>query len=125
MGIAQGYATIGAIGFEGRWDYGAIGTVTNLAARLCAEAQGGQVLITSRVAAAVEDLVQAEEVGALALRGLTRPGPDLQRRRAQAAGLTGAPPAPAGRQSARALARNSSAEGISPNVAGRPAAHST
>jgi adenylate cyclase len=75
VGIAQGYATIGAIGFEGRWDYGAIGTVTNLAARLCSEAQGGQVLITSRVAAAVEDLVQAEEVGALALRGLTRPVP--------------------------------------------------
>ena len=75
VGIAQGYATIGAIGFEGRWDYGAIGTVTNLAARLCAEAQGGQVLITSRVAAAVEDLVRTEEVGALALRGLTRPVP--------------------------------------------------
>jgi adenylate cyclase len=77
VGIAQGYATIGAIGFEGRWDYGAIGTVTNLAARLCAEARGGQVLITSRVAAAVEELVLAEEVGALALRGLTRPVPTL------------------------------------------------
>ena len=75
VGIAQGYATIGAIGFEGRWDYGAIGTVTNLAARLCAEAQGGQVLITSRVAAATEELIQAEEVGALALRGLSRPVP--------------------------------------------------
>jgi class 3 adenylate cyclase len=45
IGIAQGYATIGAIGFEGRRDYGAIGTVTNLAARLCAEAAGGQILI--------------------------------------------------------------------------------
>jgi class 3 adenylate cyclase len=77
VGIAQGYATIGAIGFEGRWDYGAIGTVTNLAARLCAEAQGGQVLITSRVAAATEELIQAEEVGALSLRGLTRPVPTL------------------------------------------------
>jgi class 3 adenylate cyclase len=77
VGIAQGYATIGAIGFEGRWDYGAIGTVTNLAARLCAEAQGGQVLITSRVAAAVESLVDVEEVGALSLRGLTRPVPTL------------------------------------------------
>ena len=75
VGIAQGYATIGAIGFEGRWDYGAIGTVTNLAARLCAEAQGGQVLVTSRVAAAVEELVDVEEVGALALRGLTKPVP--------------------------------------------------
>jgi adenylate cyclase len=73
VGIGQGYATIGAIGYEGRWDYGAIGTVTNLAARLCAEAQGGQVLVASRVAAAVEGLAEVEEVGALALRGLTRP----------------------------------------------------
>jgi adenylate cyclase len=75
VGIAQGYATIGAIGFEGRWDYGAIGTVTNLAARLCAEARGGQILVTSRVAAAVEELVDAEDVGALPLRGLTKPVP--------------------------------------------------
>jgi class 3 adenylate cyclase len=75
VGIAQGYATIGAIGFEGRRDYGAIGTGTNLAARLCAEAQGGQVLITTRVAAATEELIQAEEVGALSLRGLSRPVP--------------------------------------------------
>jgi adenylate cyclase len=73
VGIAQGYATIGAIGFEGRWDYGAIGTVTNLAARLCGEAKAGQVLITSRVAAAVESFADTEEVGALALRGLARP----------------------------------------------------
>jgi class 3 adenylate cyclase len=77
VGIAQGYATIGAIGFEGRWDYGAIGTVTNLAARLCAEAQGGQVLVASRVAAAVEELIEVEEVGALSLRGLTKPVPTL------------------------------------------------
>jgi adenylate cyclase len=75
VGIAQGYATIGAIGFEGRWDYGAIGTVTNLAARLCGEARGGQILITSRVAAVVEDLVEAEEVGALVLKGLLKPVP--------------------------------------------------
>jgi class 3 adenylate cyclase len=75
IGIAQGFATIGAIGFEGRLDYGAIGTVTNLAARLCGEAQGGQVLVTSRVAAATEELIQAEEVGALSLRGLSRPVP--------------------------------------------------
>jgi class 3 adenylate cyclase len=75
VGIAQGYATIGAIGFEGRWDYGAIGTVTNLAARLCAEAQGGQILVASRVAAAVEELIEVEEVGALSLRGLTKPVP--------------------------------------------------
>jgi adenylate cyclase len=75
IGIAEGYATIGAIGFEGRWDYGAIGTVTNLAARLCGEAKGGQVLVTSRVAAAVEDLIECEEVGALALKGLLKPVP--------------------------------------------------
>jgi len=75
VGIAQGYATIGAIGFEGRWDYGAIGTVTNLAARLCGEAKGGQVLVTSRVAAALEDLIECEEVGALPLKGLLKPVP--------------------------------------------------
>jgi adenylate cyclase len=75
IGIAEGYATIGAIGFEGRWDYGAIGTVTNLAARLCGEAKGGQLLVTSRVAAAVEDLIECEEVGALALKGLLKPVP--------------------------------------------------
>src|SRR5262245_52803187 len=88
IGIAQGYATIGAIGFEGRWDYAAIGTVTNLAARLCAEAKVGQILISSRVAAAVEDLVEAEEVGALALRGLARPVPTLNLQRLRD-GLTG------------------------------------
>ena len=75
VGIAEGYATIGAIGFEGRWDYGAIGTVTNLAARLCGEARGGQILVAARVAAEVEDLVETEEVGPLALKGLTKPIP--------------------------------------------------
>jgi adenylate cyclase len=75
VGIAQGYATIGAIGFEGRWDYGAIGTVTNLAARLCGEARAGQILVSSRVASAVEDLVETQEVGALALKGLLKPVP--------------------------------------------------
>ena len=75
VGIAEGYATIGAIGFEGRWDYGAIGTVTNLAARLCGEARGGQILVSARVAAEVEDLVETEEVGPLALKGLTKPIP--------------------------------------------------
>ena len=73
VGIAQGYATIGAIGFEGRMDYGAIGTVTNLAARLCGEAGAGQILVSARVAAAVEDLIDGEEVGALTLKGLARP----------------------------------------------------
>jgi adenylate cyclase len=77
VGIAEGYATIGAIGFEGRWDYGAIGTVTNLAARLCGEAKGGQILVTSRIAGALEDLIECEEVGALALKGLLKPVPAL------------------------------------------------
>jgi adenylate cyclase len=75
LGIAQGYATIGAIGFEGRWDYGAIGTVTNLAARLCGEAKGGQILVAQRVAATVEDVADLEDVGSLTLKGLLRPVP--------------------------------------------------
>jgi adenylate cyclase len=73
VGIAQGYATIGAIGFEGRLDYGAIGTVTNLASRLCAEAAGGQILISQKVRAAAGDLVDAEPVGELTLKGFQRP----------------------------------------------------
>ncbi len=73
VGIAQGYATIGAIGFEGRWDYGAIGTVTNLAARLCGEAKPGQALISHRLLGTVEELVEVEPVGELALKGFHRP----------------------------------------------------
>jgi class 3 adenylate cyclase/CheY-like chemotaxis protein len=73
VGVSQGYATIGAIGFEGRWDYGAIGSVTNLAARLCGEAGAGQILISAKVAGVVEDLIDAEDVGPLALKGLARP----------------------------------------------------
>ena len=75
VGIAQGFATIGAIGFEGRWDYGAIGTVTNLAARLCGEAKGDQILVASRVAGAIEGLIEFEEVGSLTLKGFLRPVP--------------------------------------------------
>ena len=75
VGIAQGYATLGAIGFEGRWDYGAIGTVTNLAARLCGEAEGGQILIAQRVYAAVESMVEAATVAPLQLKGFQRPIP--------------------------------------------------
>jgi adenylate cyclase len=74
-GIAQGYATIGAIGFEGRWDYGAIGIVTNLAARLCNEAQPTEILVSQRVAGAVEDLVTLEALPPLQLKGLARPIP--------------------------------------------------
>jgi adenylate cyclase len=73
VGIAQGFATLGRIGYEGRFDYAAIGTVTNLAARLCAEAGAGQVLASQRVFSAVEDLAVGELVGALELRGFSRP----------------------------------------------------
>jgi adenylate cyclase len=73
IGIAQGYATIGAIGFEGRWDYGAIGTVTNLAARLCGEARPGQILVARRLYGAVEHLVDVEPVGELTLKGFAKP----------------------------------------------------
>jgi len=73
VGIAQGFATLGRIGFEGRSDYAAIGSVTNLAARLCSEAQAGQILITRRVMSATENVVAAERVGDVALRGFSRP----------------------------------------------------
>jgi class 3 adenylate cyclase len=75
VGIAQGYATLGAIGFEGRWEYGAIGTVANLASRLCSEARPGQILVARKVLGAVEELVQAEPVGELTLKGFRRPVP--------------------------------------------------
>lgn len=73
MGIAQGYATLGAMGFEGRWEYGAIGTVTNLASRLSGEAKPGQILIPRRLLGAVEEIVEAEAVGELTLKGFHRP----------------------------------------------------
>jgi class 3 adenylate cyclase len=73
IGIAQGFATIGAIGFEGRWDYSAIGTVTNLAARLCGEATGDQILISQRVYAGVETLVDVEPQEEHSLKGFRRP----------------------------------------------------
>jgi class 3 adenylate cyclase len=73
VGIAEGYATIGAIGFEGRWDYGAIGTVTNLAARLCGEAKSGQILVSARVAGGAEERVDLEPVGTLTLKGFLKP----------------------------------------------------
>ncbi len=73
VGIAQGYATIGAIGFEGRWEYGAIGTVPNLAARLCGEAKPGEILVPQRLLGSVEELVEAEPAGELTLKGFHRP----------------------------------------------------
>ncbi len=75
IGIAQGYATIGAIGFEGRWDYGAIGSVTNLAARLCSEAKGGEILISRRVLSTAEGLFDVMPAGELSLKGFNRPIP--------------------------------------------------
>jgi adenylate cyclase len=72
VGIAQGYATLGRIGFEGRFDYAAIGTVVNLAARLCSEAADGQILIDRKVNAAVETLATTERVGEFTLKGLHR-----------------------------------------------------
>jgi DNA-binding response OmpR family regulator len=72
IGIANGFATIGAIGFEGRWDYAAIGTVTNLAARLCSEASHGQIVVSRRLLTAVEDGFDSEFIGELNLKGLHR-----------------------------------------------------
>jgi DNA-binding response OmpR family regulator len=72
IGIAQGYATIGAIGFEGRWDYGSIGTVCNLASRLCGEAKSGQILIPQRLLASVADFAEVEAIGELSLKGFQR-----------------------------------------------------
>lgn len=69
IGIAQGYATIGAIGFEGRLDYGAVGAVINLAARLCGEAKGAQILTNRKTLSKFEQLVEAEPIGELSLKG--------------------------------------------------------
>lgn len=73
VGIAHGYATLGRIGFEGRFDYAAIGSVTNLAARLCAEAKDGQILIDNKVGVAVEEIAELEPLDALTLKGFHRP----------------------------------------------------
>jgi class 3 adenylate cyclase len=73
IGIASGYATLGRIGFEGRYDYGALGTVTNLASRLSTRAAPGQIFISQRVYAAVEGSIEAKPAGELELRGFGRP----------------------------------------------------
>jgi adenylate cyclase len=75
VGIAHGEATMGRIGFEGRFDYSAIGSVVNLASRLCGEAKNGQILIDDSVLAAVVKLVEIDPVGALVLKGFQRPIP--------------------------------------------------
>src|SRR5262249_12437555 len=76
-GIAQGYATLGQIGFSERSGYTAIGTVCNLAARLCAEAKDGQILVSSRIAEAIEAVSTLEDLGNLELKGLHRPAARL------------------------------------------------
>ena len=73
IGIAQGFATLGRIGFDGRFDYAAIGSVTNLAARLCSVAGPGQILVAQRVFTAAEGIASGESVGELDLRGFSRP----------------------------------------------------
>jgi adenylate cyclase len=73
IGVALGYATIGRIGFEGRYDYGAVGSVLNLASRLCDAAEAGQIVLSQRVLAEVEELIEAEPLGALELKGFGRP----------------------------------------------------
>ena len=73
IGIAHGFATLGTIGYEGRFDYAAIGTVSNVASRLCDEAKPGQILISPRVLTKVENAVKVEPVGEFALKGIRRP----------------------------------------------------
>lgn len=75
IGIAQGYATPGTIGFEGRRDYGAIGSVCNLASRLCDGAKAGQILMSQKVFSFVDGVVTAEPVGELNLKGFHKPVP--------------------------------------------------
>ena len=73
LGIATGYATLGRIGFEGRYDYGAIGPVTNLANRLCSDAKDGQILVHQRSYATIEDQVEVEPMGEITMKGYSRP----------------------------------------------------
>jgi adenylate cyclase len=73
IGVALGYATIGQIGFEGRYDYGAVGSVLNLASRLCDAAEPGQIVVSQRVLAEVEELVEAKPLGGLQLKGFGKP----------------------------------------------------
>jgi len=75
FGIAKGYATIGMIGFEQRRDYSAIGTVTNLASRLCDEAGGGQILVSRKTLSSVEDIVEADPLEPFRLKGISQPVP--------------------------------------------------
>jgi class 3 adenylate cyclase len=78
VGVALGYATLGQVGFEGQFHYMAIGSVANLASRLCDQAQNGQILITQRIYAEVEDLAQVEPIGELIFKGFHKPVPAFQ-----------------------------------------------
>ena len=89
IGLAQGYATLGAIGCEGRREYSATGTVCNLAARLCAEAAGGRILVSQRIHAALGTGIATEPAGELALKGFNRPVPAYRVRTAHPALDTG------------------------------------
>src|SRR6266511_1898313 len=73
VGIAAGYATLGTMGFEGRMDYGTVGNLPNLAARLCAEAKGGQILTDQKTVSRLEDAFEAEPIQELNLKGINRP----------------------------------------------------
>ena len=73
VGIARGFATLGQIGFEGRYDYAAIGTVTNLSARLSSLAKAGQILVSQRVMAGAEEVAVGRSLGPLELRGFSKP----------------------------------------------------
>jgi adenylate cyclase len=73
VGLAAGYATLGTVGFEGRMDYGTVGNLPNLAARLCAEAKGGQILTDQKTMSKIEDLFESESLAELQLKGISRP----------------------------------------------------
>lgn len=75
IGIAEGFATIGTIGFEGRWDYAVVGTVVNLAARLCSEARSGEIIVDRSVVRCIEGAIETEPAGDLALKGFALPVP--------------------------------------------------
>jgi class 3 adenylate cyclase len=77
IGIATGYATLGRIGFEGRYDYGMVGTAVIVASRLSSAAAADQILLNPRAHAAVEEMVEVEEVGDLTLKGFARPMPTV------------------------------------------------
>jgi len=73
VGFVSGYATLGTMGFEGRMDYGTVGNLPNLAARLCAEAKGGQILTDQKTMSRLEEAFEAEPIEALTLKGIHRP----------------------------------------------------